>query len=75
MSSHLPGLDVEVYADQYAEWLEEILTEQHQTLEDGAEYRAWATWADREAARLDEAQPAHVLKLEWPVIHGGGDAA
>ena len=62
-------LDPEVYADQYEEMLEE-LEDEH------AEREAWDAWADEEMERhRDRPERSHVIKLEWPVIHDGGDAA
>jgi hypothetical protein len=56
------------------------------SLEDAAEEIAFNEWADREAERLEleEDQDRHrdqperktqVIKLEWPIVRGGGDAA
>jgi hypothetical protein len=73
VSPHTSGLDLEVYADEHTEWLEEIRAEQHQALEDEAEHLAWAAWADREAERLEDASEKrrHIIKLEWPISRGG----
>jgi hypothetical protein len=62
-------LDVEVYADQHEEILEELEQER-------AEREAWDAWADEEAERhRDDLDRSHIIKLEWPVQRGGGDAA
>ena len=69
-------LDPEVYADRHAEMLEELEDEHAQVLEDQAEREAWDAWAEEEAERhRDQPQRLQVIKLEWPVIHDGGDAA
>ena len=63
------SLDLEVYADRYAEMLEELEDER-------AEREAWDSWADEEIERYrDRSERSHVIKLEWPVIHDGGDTA
>ena len=70
------SLDLEVYADRHAEMLEELEDEHAQVLEDQAEREAWDEWADEEIERhRDQPERSHVIKLEWPVIHDGGDAA
>jgi hypothetical protein len=78
--------DLEVYADRYSEMLETQELEYQQSLEDAAEETAFNDWADREAERLEleEDQDRHrdqperktqVIKLDWPIVRGGGDAA
>jgi hypothetical protein len=78
--------DLEVYADRYSEMLEVQELEYQQSLEDAAEEIAFNDWADREAERLEleeeddrhRDQPernAPIIKLDWPIVHGGGDAA
>jgi hypothetical protein len=78
--------DLEVYADRYSEMLETRELEYQQSLEDAAEEIAFNEWADREAERLEleeeddrhRDQPerkTHVIKLDWPIVRGGGDAA
>jgi hypothetical protein len=77
--------DLEVYADRYSEMLETQELEYQQSLEDAAEETAFNDWADRETERLEleeddrhrdqPARPAHILKLDWPIVRGGGDAA
>jgi hypothetical protein len=78
--------DLEVYADRYSEMLETRELEYQQSLEDAAEEIAFNEWADREAERLEleEDQDRHrdqperktqVIKFEWPIVRGGGDAA
>jgi hypothetical protein len=76
------SLDLEVYADQYAELLEERQAEHRQALDDASEATAFNDWADREAERLEleEEQdrhrdqlerPKHIIKLDWPIVRGG----
>jgi hypothetical protein len=78
--------DLEVYADRYSEMLETQELEYQQSLEDAAEETAFNDWADWETERLepDEENDRHrdqlersarILKLDWPIVHGGGDAA
>ena len=77
--------DLEVYADRYSEMLETQELEYQQSLEDAAEETAFNDWVDREAERLElEEQDRHrdqptrsarILKLDWPIVRGGGDAA
>jgi hypothetical protein len=56
------------------------------SLEDAAEEVAFNEWADRETERLEfeDEQDRHrdqlernarILKLDWPIVRGGGDAA
>jgi hypothetical protein len=56
------------------------------SLEDAAEETAFNDWADREAERLELEEdqdrhrdqlerPKHIIKLDWPIVRGGGDAA
>jgi hypothetical protein len=56
------------------------------SLEDAAEEIAFNEWADREAERLEleeeddrhrdqPAPAANIVKLDWPIVRGGGDAA
>ena len=56
------------------------------SLEDATEETNFNEWADQEAERLEleeeqdrhrdvPARPAHILKLDWPIVRGGGDAA
>jgi hypothetical protein len=59
--------------------------EYQQSLEDAAEEVAFNEWADRETERLEPeeedrhrdqpARPAQIIKLDWPIVRGGGDAA
>jgi hypothetical protein len=77
--------DLEVYADRYSEMLDTKELEYQQSLEDAAEETAFNDWADQEAERLElEEQDRHrdqptrsarILKLDWPIVRGGGDAA
>ena len=78
--------DLEVYADRYSEMLETQELEYQQSLEDAAEETAFNDWADRETERLEleDEQDRHrdqptratqILKLDWPIVRGGGDAA
>jgi hypothetical protein len=78
--------DLEVYADRYSEMLETRELEYQQSLEDAAAETSFNEWADREAERLEleedqdrhrdqQERNSHILKLDWPVVHGGGDAA
>jgi hypothetical protein len=78
--------DLEVYADRYSEMLETQELEYQQSLEDAAEETAFNDWADRETERLEleeeedrhrdqPARPAQIIKLDWPIVRGGGDAA
>jgi hypothetical protein len=78
--------DLEVYADRYSEMLEIRELEYQQSLEDAAEEIAFNDWADREAERLEleeeddrhrdqPAPAANIVKLDWPIVRGGGDAA
>jgi hypothetical protein len=77
--------DLEVYADRYSEMLETQELEYQQSLEDAAEETAFNDWADRETERLEleeddrhrdqPARPAYILKLDWPIVRGGGDVA
>jgi hypothetical protein len=78
--------DLEVYSDRYSEMLETRELEYQQSLEDAAEEIAFNEWADREAERLEleedqdrhrdqQERNAHILKLDWPIVRGGGDAA
>jgi hypothetical protein len=78
--------DLEVYADRYSEMLETRELEYQLSLEDAAEEVAFNEWADRETERLklEEEDDRHrdqlernarILKLDWPIVHGGGDAA
>jgi hypothetical protein len=76
--------DLEVYADRYSEMLETRELEYQQSLEDAAEEIAFNEWADREAERLELEEDRHrdqperktqVIKLDWPIVRGGGDAA
>jgi hypothetical protein len=53
------GFDVEVYADQHAEMLEEIEAEHVQALEDAAEFEAFNRWADETVQMLPD-WPAQV---------------
>jgi hypothetical protein len=76
------SLDLEVYADQHAEMLEELVDEHRQVLEDASEEEAFNTWADDQAERLELEEeddrhrdqpehPANILKLDWPIVRGG----
>jgi hypothetical protein len=78
--------DLEVYADRYSEVLETRELDYQQSLEDAAEETAFNEWADREAEHLEleeeqdrhrdqPARPAQIIKLDWPIVRGGGDAA
>jgi hypothetical protein len=78
--------DLEVYADRYSEMLETQELEYQQSLEDAAEETAFNDWADQETERLklEEEDDRHrdqlernarILKLDWPIVRGGGDAA
>ena len=78
--------DLEVYADRYSEMLETQELEYQQSLEDAAEETAFNDWADQETERLEledeqdrhrdqPARSAQIIKLDWPIVHGGGDAA
>jgi hypothetical protein len=60
MSPHRVVLDVEVYADQHAERLEEMEAEHVQVLEDAAEFEAFNCWADQAVQSLPD-WPAQVL--------------
>jgi hypothetical protein len=59
--------DLEVYADRYSEMLETQELEYQQSLEDAAE--------ETDRHRDQPERNARILKLDWPIVHGGGDAA